>query len=142
MVKELIRGMGNDQTIKHPQIEEIPPLERIAIALERLVKLYEQQTQAPKVQTNLFAPISEFKTYNWERIGATVIQADNIGAHVVSVNDREYIRRSPENKFTTAIFFSRYIGLDGNGNKQYERLITFKQPPDPNPISRKAEGLI
>jgi hypothetical protein len=116
-------------------------LERIAIALEALVDLLSKK-QSKEIKTNLFAPISEFKTYDWARIGATVISSDEVGADTVLAGDREYIRRSPENKYGAAIWFSRYVGLDDQGQKQYERLITFKQPPEPNPLSRSAERLI
>jgi hypothetical protein len=107
--------------------------ERIAIALES------QETKPPQWHK----PIAEFKNFDWTAIGAKVLKSDRDGAAVVEWKSREYIRRSPENKFGAAIYFSRSIGLDPTtGKAVYERLITFKPPASVEPISRKAEAEI
>jgi hypothetical protein len=124
-----------------PQTDETELLKRIAFALERIAYALEQSQDDGK-GANYFVPIKEFKTFDWSKIGAVVLKSDQYGVAVVSVGDREYIRRSPENNFAIAIFFSRYLGTDDNGKKQYERLITFKQASEVNPVSRKAEVFI
>ena len=107
--------------------------ERIAIALES------QDTKPPQ----WCKPIKEFKDFDWKSIGATVIKSDRDGVAVVEWKSREYIRRSPENKFGAAIYFSRSIGKDqATGKANYERLITFKELASAEPISRKAEAEI
>jgi hypothetical protein len=133
-----------------PQTGEIAPIKRIAIALERIATALEQRQDDGK-DLNYFAPIEEFKTFDWGKIGAVVVKSDQYGAAVVGIHPdeswqqwKEYIRRSPDNAYDTAIFFSRCVGKDEDGKNKYERLITFKskKPIDVNPISRKAEGLI
>lgn len=110
-------------------------LARILDQLETISSSHE--IKAPQ----LCKPLKEFKNFDWQSIGAKILQSDRFGAAVVEWRSREYIRRSPENKFGTAIFFSRSIGIDQNtGKNSYERLITFKEIANAEPISRKAES--
>jgi hypothetical protein len=115
--------------------EIIKLLERIAAALERLAP--------PPTAPNYQASLEEFKNFNWEKIGATVEFSDYYGVALVRWQGQLYKRRSPENAYKTAIFFSRCTGKDEEGRNQYERLITFKEPDTTiQPISRKAEQAI
>ncbi len=107
---------------------------------ERIANALESQDSKPPQWCK---PIKEFKNFDWQTIGATVIKSDRYGAAVVEWKSREYVRRSPENKFATAIYFSRSIGKDPTtGKANYERLITFKELASAEPISRKAEAQI
>lgn len=111
-----------------------PTLERIACALERMAP----NEAAP----NLTYDISTFNTFDWSAIGATVEIKDKDGPAIVVWQGNRFTRRSPENAFGAAIFYSRCTGKDGDRNI-YERLITFKElPKNANPISRKAENAI
>lgn len=120
---------------------ESGPLKRIAIALERIADLLEQQQPEAKA-LNFTARMEDFKTFDWSRIGASVVKSDQYGAAIVVYRGREYYRRSPENSYTPAIYFSRCIGKDSTGKNEYERLITFKRSSEVNPVSRKAEAML
>jgi hypothetical protein len=83
--------------------------------------------------------IREFHDFDWAAIGAEVVQADDFGPALVEWNGRIFKRRSPENKFGTAIWFSAPSGKKPDGTTDYARLITFKQFDEAEPISRAAE---
>ncbi len=86
-------------------------------------------------------PISDYATFDWTSIGAEVLRADEDGPSVVRWNGKVYKRRSPQNKFDPAIWFSRCIGKREDGANNYERLISFdviKDDVDPvNPAARR-----
>lgn len=69
--------------------------------------------------------LTEYKTFNWESIGAIIIEADEHGPTVVEWNMHRYQRRSPENKYGADIWYSRAAGRDESGDINYIRLITF-----------------
>ena len=106
--KELILEIQNRQMIA---------LERIADALEQLVP-----SNAPNYQRSL----SQFRSFDWSSINATIDKSDSYGAAVVSWKNRQFVRRSPSNKYGEAIWFSRCKGKSPEGENEYERLITFK----------------
>lgn len=102
-------------------------MQRIADALERIAP----HAKAPDYQK----PLGAFKAFNWDEIGAKVIQADSHGAAIVEWGGRQYMRRSPSNKYDPAIWFSRSTGeTDSEGRTLYERLITFKDGVGIEPI--------
>lgn len=90
-------------------------------------------TTAPNYQRRL----ADFTSFNWPAIGATVLEADEFGPAAVEWRGMRYTRRSPQNKFDAAIWFSRAAGKDEDGTVRYERLITFKEQAEPEPLSRK-----
>lgn len=102
--------------------------EKIALGLGRLT------LSAAMPSPNYTRSLSEFQRFDWASIGATVIQHDNHGAAIVRWGDRDYVRRSPNNKFGEAIWFSRSSGRDELGNTTYERLITFKPMSKAEPV--------
>jgi hypothetical protein len=101
------------------QAQQAAALERIADALDRLAPV---TTIAPNYQR----PLEQFASFNWESINASVERTDQYGAAVVSWRGQQFVRRSPSNKFGEAIWFSRCVGKDEQGENRYERLITFK----------------
>jgi hypothetical protein len=111
-------------------------LERIALALESGMR----DRAAPNYQASL----EDFHNFNWEEIGAAIEKVDNYGVATVLWGGNRFLRRSPENSYGTAIYFSRCTGKDESGKNQYERLITFKPQSEVKvrPISREAEGLL
>lgn len=111
-------------------------LERIALALESGMST----RSAPNYQ----ASFDEYKNFNWAEIGAKIEQVDNYGVATVLWGGNRFVRRSPENSYGAAIYFSRCIGKDESGKNQYERLISFKPQSEVKvrPISREAEGLL
>ena len=106
-------------------------MERIAIALERMAP----DGGAPNLQKS----IEEFKSFNWASIGAKVVQTDQYGPAIVEWGGKQFTRRSPQNKFSAAIWFSRGTGeKDSEGRTIYERLISFKVLEGADPLSAKA----
>jgi DdrB-like protein len=69
---------------------------------------------APNYQRNL----SEYPTFDWSSIGATVLNRDGGGATSVEWSGQVFTRRSPSNKFQCAICFSRHLGQDSDGNNK------------------------
>jgi DdrB-like protein len=109
---------------------------RIADALERIAPA---TPKAPNYQY----PIEAFPNFDWESIGAVVVQEDQYGAGVVSWGGKDWLRRSPANKYGAAIWFSRANGQDDEGKAIYERLITFKpRNTSVEPIPQKVANLI
>ncbi|MBP0021248.1 MAG: hypothetical protein J7647_27300 [Cyanobacteria bacterium SBLK] len=113
---------------------------RQTVALEKIAAFL--TTQQPESVPDIQEDIANFATYNWEAIGAEVLQRDQYGVAAVAWRGKQFYRRSPQNAFGAAIWFSRCIGKDESGKNKYERLIRFK-PMDRQiaPISREAENL-
>ena len=86
--------------------------------------------------------LSEYPTFDWPSIGATVLNRDGDGVTAVEWNGQVFTRRSPNNKFDAAVWFSRNLGQDSDGNKRYARLITFRDLSDAEPIASKAKKAI
>lgn len=121
------------------QHRQMTALERIADVLERIAPT---QQPAPNYQY----PLESFAEFSWGQIGAEVVQRDQYGAAIVNWRGQQYVRRSPSNKFGEAIWFSRCIGKDDNGENKYERLVTFRPlskfevEPLPEKVARHVTG--
>ena len=111
-------------------------MRRITNALEQLAG--DHSVKAPNYQI----PLESWSTFDWQFIGAVVERRDNHGAAIVSWRGQIFTRRSPDNKFGAAIFFSRCIGKDERGENQYERLVTFKPLPQVEPVPQRVSRLI
>jgi hypothetical protein len=59
--------------------------------------------------------LSEYPTFDWPSIGATVLNRDDDGVTAVEWNGQVFTRRSPNNKFDAAVWFSRHLGQDSDG---------------------------
>lgn len=116
----------------------IDQLARIADALEAQATALAPSQPLP----DLVRPLADFPTFNWHSIDATVIETDQYGPTLVEYRGKTYKRRSPENKFDAAIWFSRSVGKDEEGQNQYEKFITFKEMAPAEPLSRAAEAKI
>lgn len=86
------------------------------------------------------ADIKEFQGFDWDSIGAKIVQIDEDGVATVSWRDKLFLRRSAQNKFGPAIWFSRSTGKDEDGENTYERLITFKEMPVADPLPGKTKA--
>lgn len=83
--------------------------------------------------------IEEYSTFDWEAFGAKVVERDDDGVCLVEFKGEIYSRRSPQNKFAPAIWFSRSDGKDEDGNTKYVKLVIFKKFDfEPEPIPAKA----
>lgn len=117
------------QTFLHLQQRAIEAVTRIAIALEQMMPAQ----AAPNYQLAL----KDFPTFNWASIGAVVERSDSDGPTAICWKNNTYLRRSPSNKFGAAIWFSRCVGKDAQGANIYERLITFKEMSEAEPLPQK-----
>jgi DdrB-like protein len=91
---------------------------------------------------NYQRPLIEYADFDWPSIGATVLNRDDDGATAVEWNGQIFTRRSPSNRFQEAVWFSRHLGQDSDGNKRYARLISFKALSDAEPIAANAKKAI
>lgn len=107
-------------------------LARIADALERMAA--DGKPMAP----NYTRPIEQYSSFDWASIHAHVVKADADGPTHVECGGETWTRRSPVNKFAPAIWFSRAVGKDDDGNTLYLKLITFKVFTDADPLALKA----
>lgn len=106
---------------------------------EQLERIADANTSsAPNYQRRL----EEFGTFDWSTIGALVLEHDGDGPAAVEWRGRRYTRRAPQNKFDPAIWFSRAAGKDEDGTVHYDRLITFKNQAEPEPLPAKAKQAV
>lgn len=109
-----------------------------SIAASLAAIAHNTQRELPE-EPNLQRPLDQYLTFDWSSIDATIVKSDEYGPAIVECDGRLWTRRSPENKFGEAIWYSRAAGKDEAGVNRYLRLITFRQVADPEPISRAAE---
>src|SRR5215467_11636464 len=117
-------------------------LRTIAASLQGLESHLRQIALSSNPAPNYQRPLSEYLTFDWASIGATVLNRDGDGATAVEWNGQVFTRRSPSNKFDVAVWFSRHLGQDADGNKRYARLISFRVLSDAEPIAAKAKKAI
>jgi DdrB-like protein len=117
-------------------------LRMIATSLEGIESHLRQIAFSSNPAPNYQRPLSEFLTFDWPSIGATVLNRDDDGVTAVEWNGQVFTRRSPNNKFDAAVWFSRHFGKDSDGKNKYLRLITFKPPSESGPIGAKAKKAI
>ena len=105
----------------------------IKTGLNSLVSIAARRQSDPDYQY----PLNRYQCFDWTAIGAEVIEADNDGATEVLWNGHIYTRRSPQNKYAPAIWFSRAVGKGEDGKTTYARLVTFKESEGADPLPRK-----
>jgi hypothetical protein len=109
--------------------------------LRQLTQQLSQQSDAERPAPNYQSRIEDFQNFDWASIGATIEYTDSDGVAVVSWRGNQFLRRSAQNKFKPAIWFSRAVGKDENGENRYERLISFKQLAEVEPLPEKVRRL-
>jgi hypothetical protein len=114
----------------------------IAASLQGVESHLRQMALSSNPAPNYQRPLSEYPTFDWSSIGAIVLNRDDDGVTAVEWNGQVFTRRSPSNKFAEAVWFSRHLGQDSDGNKRYARLITFRALSDAEPIAAKAKKAI
>jgi len=117
-------------------------LQMIAESLQGVELHLREMSISSNPAPNYRRPLSDYCDFDWGSIGAIVLKEDKDGATVVEWNGQVFTRRSPNNSFETAIWFSRSVGKDSDGKNKYLRLITFKPPSDSGPIGAKAKKAI
>lgn len=114
----------------------------IAASLQGVESHLRQIAISSNLAPNYQRPLSDYPGFDWLSIGATVLKDDGDGVTAVEWNGQVFTRRSPNNKFDAAVWFSRCIGKDADGNNRYARLISFKAVNDAEPIAAKAKKAI
>jgi DdrB-like protein len=114
-------------------------LRMIAASLQGVESHLRQMAVSSNPAPNYQRPLSEYPIFDWPSIGATVLNRDEDGVTAVEWNGQVFTRRSPNNKFDAAVWFSRHLGQDADGNKRYARLIVFRALSDAEPIAAKAK---
>jgi hypothetical protein len=117
------------------ELHHLAVLDRIARALETIAL---SNAPAP----NFVKSIEAYSGFDFTSIGALVKGRDQNGPTELEWGGYSWTRRSPNNKFGEAIWFSRAIGKDAEGNVKYSRLITFKKMSEAEPLPRKVEALV
>jgi DdrB-like protein len=117
-------------------------MQAMAISLEEIESHLRQIAISFNPAPNYQRALSEYPGFDWSSIGATVIKRDSDGVSVVEWNGKMFTRRSANNKYPEAIWFSRPVGKDADGDLRYERLVTFKRPSEAEPITAKAKRAI
>ena len=122
--------------------EQNESLRTIAASLQGVESHLRQIAVSSNPAPNYQRPLSEYPTFDWASIGATVLNRDGDGVTAVEWNGQVFTRRSPSNKFAEAVWFSRHLGQDSDGNKRYARLVSFRALNDAEPIAAKAKKAI
>ena len=117
-------------------------LRTIAASLQGVESHLRQIAVSSNPAPNYQRPLSEYPTFDWALIGANILNRDGDGVTAVEWNGQIFTRRSPSNKFAEAVWFSRHLGQDSDGNKRYVRLISFIALNDAEPIAAKAKKAI
>jgi hypothetical protein len=117
-------------------------LQMIAASLQGIESHLRQIAISSNPAPNYQRPLSDYPGFDWLSIGATVLKEDHDGATAVEWNGQIFTRRSPNNKFDAAVWFSRSVGKDADGSNKYVRLITFKTASEAEPIAAKAKKSI
>jgi hypothetical protein len=117
-------------------------LQMIAASLQGVESHLRQIAISSNPAPNYQRPLSDYPGFDWLSIGATVLKEDHDGATAVEWNGQIFTRRSPNNKFDAAVWFSRCVGKDADGNNKYVRLISFKAASEAEPIAAKARKAI
>jgi len=114
-------------------------VQMIAESLQDIESHLRQIAVSSNPAPNYWRPLSDYRNFDWASIGAIVLKEDEDGATDVEWNGQVFTRRSPQNRFAAAIWFSRCVGKDADGANKYARLISFKPPSESGPIAAKAK---
>ncbi|NJR71148.1 MAG: hypothetical protein HC771_22815 [Synechococcales cyanobacterium CRU_2_2] len=121
---------------------------------QRIIELLEELNQgvrslisaadAQKPFRTHYKSIEAFASFDWASIGAVVVATDGDGPTVVEFQGEVFKRRSPQNKFDPAVWYSRSLGKDDAGTQQYQKLVVFKDLGGDavDPINSKAKNAI
>lgn len=107
--------------------------EKLTSQLNILIVLMEKMANAPRPRVpapRYTADLSQYKSFDWNTVGAEVIEMDAGGlVAAIQWQGRRYSRRSVANKFGKAIMFSLPTGQDSEGANKYETFMIFKELP-------------
>lgn len=119
--------MDDKQAASPTEVGEPTELAMITAMLQRIAEALEALARAGQPEElNLVKPLSEYAGFDWSSIGASIVGQDRDGPTHLEYNGFVWTRRSPQNKFSPAIWYSRASGKDSEGNNHYLKLITFR----------------
>jgi hypothetical protein len=81
-------------------------LRTIAASLQGVEAHLRQMAISSNPTPNYQRPLSEYLTFDWPSIGATVLNRDGDGATAVEWNGQVFTRRSLSNRFQEAVWYS------------------------------------
>lgn len=108
---------------------------RQMLALESIADSLRVMAGASQKGARHTRPLTQFKTFDWSTIGATVEKSDRHGAAVVICNGQIYTRKSKPD-FGEDVWFSRSLGKGEDGRSQYDVLIKFAAPQKVRSLSQ------
>lgn len=142
-IERLIIALGERQAEGNKLLrKQNEILQSIGLTFERIAHHLQQMAVASQPAPNYQRDISEYPAFDWSEIGATVTASDADGVSSVEWNGFTFTRRAPQNKFGEAVWFSRCVGKDADGNNKYVRLISFKQASEAEPIAPKTKKMV
>ena len=108
--------------------------------IKELLKAQQAQPSPSPAPAEVRAPnlrrlLGEYPSFDWGEIGAKVLSADEYGATAVAWGGHTFVRRTNP-KFGAEVWFSRSTGRGEDGEISYERLITFAEPPEAEPLPK------
>jgi DdrB-like protein len=110
-------------------------LRMIAASLRGVESHLRQIAVSSNPAPNNHRPLSEYPTFDWPSIGATVLNRDGDGATTVEWNGQVFTRRSPSNKKDDPFYHCAF-----GGDADY--IITDNMRDFPPVRNRKRPGLI
>jgi hypothetical protein len=81
-------------------------LRAIAASLQGVEAHLRQMAVSSNTAPNYQRLLSEYPTFDWSSIGATVLNRDDDGVTAVEWNGQVFTRRSASNKFPEAVWYS------------------------------------
>jgi hypothetical protein len=142
-IERLIIALGERQAEGNKLLKKQNEiLQAIGLTFEKIAAHLQQMAVASQPAPNFQRDISEYPRFDWSEIGAIETNADEVGATQVEWNGFTFTRRAPQNKFGEAVWFSRCVGKDADGNNKYVRLITFKRASEAEPIAPKTLKMV
>ena len=120
--------------------EEDNALWSISTQLTRIADALEAQARdATPEAPNYSRPLADYPSFDWDSIGAEVVAYDTIGPTQVEWGGQVWTRRSPQNKFAEAIWYSRSVGKNADAENQYVRLISFRKAAEVDEIPARTQ---
>src|SRR5262245_35332531 len=89
-------------------------LQMIAESLQGVELHLREMSISSNPAPNYRRPLSDYQDFDWASIGAIVLKEDRDGATEVEWNGQVFTRRSPQNSYDAAIWYSRSVGKDSD----------------------------
>jgi len=101
-------------------------LQMIAESLQGVELHLREMSISSNPAPNYRRPLSDYQDFDWASIGAIVLKEDIDGATEVEWNGQVFTRRSPQNSYDAAIWYSRSVGKDSDGCDLKDRMAVIR----------------